>query len=122
MFELRSLTVAALRTGHAQTQIDRWLETIPTAEPCAVVVEGEWASLQVPDKVPLRQFSAGCVCCAGQLVLKVQLTGLLRQARPQHVLLLLTQTAHLAQFFVQLRGGLLGFRAIELRQIDQTWP
>lgn len=121
MFELAHLTLGALQPNAGQSQIDRWLAGAPEGAR-AIVLESAWVSLQVPDDVSLRQISAGCLCCAGQLVLKVQLTALLRHARPQHMLLLLSQTTHLERFLAQLRGGLLGFRAIEVHVLDQTRP
>ncbi len=119
MFELHSVTLAALQAGRTQAQIDMWLNSLLDTGPRAIVVESAWINVNAPADVVLRKLSAGCVCCVGQVVLKVQLTQLLRQVRPQHLLLLLAQTEHLDRLYAQLQGGFLGFRAIDLHGVRQ---
>ena len=129
MYTLESVTLAPLQVGastptqtQAQTYVSAWLNTVPALALRAVMIEGAGWSVQAPPDVALRTVSAGCVCCAGQTVLKVQLTQMLRLTRPQHLLLALVQTGHWSRFRAQLEGGLLGFRAIELHHMQHTGP
>jgi hypothetical protein len=108
-FTLDSVTVAALRSGAAQAQIDGWLASVAGSR--AIVVDSAFVPLQVPSDVSLERVAAGCVCCVGHVVLRVQLTRVLRVKRPKHLLLLPASADHLDRIVAQLRDGSLGFRA-----------
>lgn len=114
MFTLDSVTVAALRAGAAQAQVDRWLGTVPAGAPRAILIESAFVPAQAPSDVLLERIAAGCVCCLGQVVFRVRLTRLLRQARPRHLLLLLASTEHLDRIGARLRGCTLGFVAAQV--------
>lgn len=60
----------------------------------AVIAEGLFAPIELPPAVPLVRLAPGCVCCIGQLPLRVALTRLVRQHRPDHLLVLLADDAH----------------------------
>lgn len=119
MFELDSATVALWREPRqAQAALKVWLERALHGT-SAIVAEGGWGTLNAPQEVTLRHVNSGCVCCAGQVVLRVQLIQLLRELRPKHLLLLLSPSTHVERLHQQLQDGSLGFRAIEvLAQAD----
>lgn len=113
MFELESVSVALHQVTTGQAAIQTWLrKDLPGTR--AIVAEGGWGTLNAPEDVALRHISAGCVCCAGQVVLRVQLTQFLRELRPRHLLLLLSPSTHRERLRLQLQDGSLGFRAIEV--------
>jgi G3E family GTPase len=102
-----------------QAALDAWLDARQrTADErsAAVIAEGAFCALQAPATVDLVRLAPGCVCCAGQVVLRVQLTRLLRQRRPREVLLLLATGAHREQVADMLRNGALG---IELNVLTE---
>lgn len=111
MFELDSVTLVLWQIR--QNPLDAWLKKNLRGVR-AIVAEGGWGTLNAPEQVALRYITTGCVCCAGQVVLRVQLTQLLRELRPQHLLLLLSPSTHLDRLRSQLQDGSLGFRAIEV--------
>ena len=113
MFTLERVTVAALRAGTAQAQIDHWLGAAADGRR-AILIESAFVPAQAPSDVRIARFAAGCVCCLGQVVFRVRLAQLLRQARPQQLLLLLASTEHLDRIGAQLRSGALGFAAAQV--------
>ncbi|MEG1832693.1 MAG: hypothetical protein RR240_05055 [Burkholderiaceae bacterium] len=60
----------------------------------AVIAEGLFAPIDLPPEVSLVRLAPGCVCCIGQLPLRVALLRLVRQQRPEHLLVLLADDAH----------------------------
>ncbi len=78
----------------AQGAIERWLSS--TAGRRAVMVEGAFQPLNVPDDVPLTRLPRGCVCCLGLVPLKVGITRAVRASRPESLLLVLSTGEHLA--------------------------
>jgi hypothetical protein len=109
---LERVRIARLQTKAAQAQIDRWVRDPPPGERGAILIEGAFVSANPPPDVPLVRVAAGCVCCVGHLVLKVELTRLLRRARPQRLLLLLDATdEHLNRFAAQWAAGDFGVTA-----------
>jgi hypothetical protein len=93
----------------AQQAVDSWLAANPSGRR-AVVVEGVFSSLEVPSDVPLARLGAGCVCCLGQVPLRVGLTRLVRSERPDAVLLVLSHGEHLERVRALLADGSLGVR------------
>lgn len=94
-----------------QAAIDEWLQRRPavdSASGAAIVAEGAFFELAVPPDVPIARLAPGCVCCVGELPLRVTLARVLRAYRPQSVLLLLSDTAHLGRVLSRLDGGQLG--------------
>jgi hypothetical protein len=61
----------------------------------AVIAEGAFTALTAPAGVVIEQIAAGCVCCVGQIALRVTLTRVLRQHRPTQLLLLLASGEHI---------------------------
>ena len=114
-FALDTVSVAALRADAAQAQIDRWLGHLPAGAPRAILIESAFVPAHAPSDVPLARIAAGCVCCVGQVVLRVRLTQLLRKARPRHLLLLLASAQHFDRIGAQLLDGSLGFRAARVQ-------
>jgi hypothetical protein len=93
----------------AQPAIDAWLATAPPGRR-AIVVECAFSVLSVPADVPLTRLGAGCVCCLGQVPLRVGLTRMVRSVRPDAVLLVLGHGEHLERVRALLADGSLGVR------------
>lgn len=103
-----TVTVAhAADAADAQAALDAWLQSAPP--PRAVIAEG-LQPLQAPDEVALSQLTAGCVCCIGQLPLKVTLLRTLRSTRPRSLLLLVARAEHLPRVRALLADGTLGVK------------
>jgi G3E family GTPase len=98
-------TVAAV---DQQDFVDRWLAQHPHGRR-AILSEG-FGSFAAPDGVAVVRLGGGCVCCIGQVPLRVTLTRLMRAERPDHLLLLLTDAQHLARVRSLLTDGSLGVR------------
>jgi len=76
----------------------------------AAFIEGLTAAPDLPDDVPATRLAAGCVCCLGQLPLRVGITRAVRSARPQALLLVLSGGAHAPRVRALLADGSLGVR------------
>lgn len=114
-YRLQCVTVAPLGES-PQRQVDRWHAALVGSNPGAVVIEGAFIPVNPPSDVPLLRVAGGCVCCTGHLVLKVELTRLLRRFRPDRVLMLVAgDDDHIERFAAQLAAGELG---IEIAQVD----
>lgn len=92
-----------------QAHLDRWLAAVAVGRR-AVVAESAFAPLVAPDDVPLARLAPGCVCCVGQVPLRVTLGRLVRAHRPQDILLLLATADHLPRVRALLADGSLGVR------------
>lgn len=96
------VTIRAARGAAAQQAALRdWLVTQADLscrhrEPpvAAVIAEGVFTALSAPAGVVIEQIATGCVCCVGQIALRVTLTRVLRQHRPAKLLLLLASGEH----------------------------
>lgn len=108
------MTAATVTVQHAagaadaQAALDAWLQSGPPA-PRAVIAEG-LQPLQVPDQVALSQLASGCVCCIGQLPLKVTLLRMLRSIHPRSLLLLVARADHLPRVRTLVADGTLGVK------------
>jgi hypothetical protein len=109
--------VQARGAAAQQAALDAWLQACDARSgaadrgQCAVVVEGPSFALQVPDGLPVERLAAGCVCCVGQVPLRVALTRSARSmdaTRPRAILLLVTNDAHLPRLRAQIERGELG--------------
>jgi hypothetical protein len=106
----------ALRVARGQAEqqaaIDAWLHTQPAdangAPHLAVIAEGAFFELTVPQNVTVARLAAGCVCCVGLLPMQVTLTRLLRTVRPRALLLLLADAAHFERVRSMVARGQLG--------------
>jgi hypothetical protein len=114
------ITLAQARGAVQQDVVDAWLR-MPTVGDArdgaadrrqrALVVEGPSFALQVPEDLAVQRLAAGCVCCVGQVPLRVAVTRSLRAmdaTRPRALLLLVSQDAHLPRLRAQIERGELG--------------
>jgi hypothetical protein len=92
-----------------QAQLDAWLAR-RSGTRRAVIAESGFAPLEAPEDVPLARLASGCVCCAGQVPLRVTLTRAVRAHRPDDILLLLASAQHLGRVRALLADGSLGVR------------
>lgn len=91
-----------------QDVVDRWLADHPRGR--RVIIAEGFGSFIAPDDVRVARLGGGCVCCIGQVPLRVTLTRLIRAERPEHLLLLLADVRHLPQVRTLLTDGSLGVR------------
>lgn len=92
-----------------QAAIDAWAsehETAPGRR--AVIAEGAFFDLVAPPGAPIERIAAGCVCCVGLVPLRVVVTRVLRTVRPDRLLLLVADDAHLDRIRTLLATGGLG--------------
>jgi hypothetical protein len=101
-----------------QAQLDAWLAR-PSGPRRAVIAESGFAPLEAPEGVPLARLAPGCVCCIGQVPLRVTLTRTVRAHRPDDILLLLASAQHLGRVRALLEDGSLGVR-FDARIVDDT--
>jgi G3E family GTPase len=92
-----------------QAAVDQWLSAHPSGVR-AVVAEGAFEPLAVPENVLISQLTAGCVCCVGQVPLRVALVRMLRSARPRNLLLVVSGATHLERLRALLADGSLGVK------------
>lgn len=97
------LVGTALRQGRSQA-LEQAVKHASIQAPQAVIVEGGPGTLVEPPGITLIQLAAGCVCCVGQLPLRVMLARVLRQVRPARVWIEISDGAHLAMLEKQLQG------------------
>jgi G3E family GTPase len=105
---MRAEVVIAPIAGQ-QACFDGWLDRHPAGRR-TVVVENSFAALEGPEDVPVIRLAAGCVCCVGQVPLRVALVRAVRAHRPQDLLLLLATAEHLPRVRALLSDGSLGVR------------
>lgn len=98
-----------LGAGDVQPSVDAWLAET-SASRRAILIEGAFTALDAPPGVPVTRLGAGCVCCLGQVPLRVGLTRMVRALRPDAVLLVLASGDHLARVRALLADGSLGVR------------
>lgn len=96
-------------TGGVQPAVDAWLAAT-SASRRAILIEGAFSALDVPPGLPVTRMGAGCVCCMGQVPLRVGLTRMVRALRPDVVLLVLASGEHRARVQALLADGSLGVR------------
>jgi len=71
----------------------------PRSDVVAVILEGlsnGTPVLEISEKILISRIAPGCLCCAGNLVMRVTLNRLLRQ-RPARLFIGVADTAHLDQ-------------------------
>jgi hypothetical protein len=98
-----------IHSGDVQPLAAAWLAA-HAGERRAVIVEGAFVPLEVPDDVAVERLAGGCPCCLGQVPLRVALVRLVRALRPQALLLLLAGGDHAARVRALLADGSLGVR------------
>jgi G3E family GTPase len=92
-----------------QRAVDAWLAETASARR-AIIVEGVFLGIEAPADVPVTSLASGCVCCLGQLPLRVSLVRLVRSLRPEAILLVLSGGEHAARVRALLADGSLGVR------------
>lgn len=93
----------------AQRAIAAWLAATQGLRRAAFV-EGLTAAPDLPEDVPVTRLAAGCVCCLGQVPLRVGIVRAVRSARPQALLLVLAGGEHEQRVRALLADGSLGVR------------
>ena len=103
---------ASVVVGGADVQrtLDTWLAANAASAAGGSSSKAAFSALDLPPEVPLTRLGAGCVCCLGQVPLRVGLTRMVRSVRPDAVLLVLTHGEHLARVRALLADGSLGVR------------
>ena len=102
-------TVVLAAPADQQARLDDWL-AVPFNGRRAVVAETGVMPLQAPEDVPLARLAPGCVCCVGQVPLRVTVVRTVRAHRPDDLLLLLASAQHLPRVRALLEDGSLGVR------------
>ena len=69
-----------------------------------MIIEGGPGTLTAPAGVELVQLAAGCVCCLGQLPLRVTVARMIRQLRPARLWIEISDGSHLPELRRQLDG------------------
>src|SRR5687768_4244623 len=97
------------------TVIQRLLAQRPAHERWAVLTnEFGAARLDAGPDIAVREVPGGCVCCTAQVSMRVALTRLLREVRPDRLLIEPTSAGHPANVMRLLREPQLA-RALDLR-------
>ena len=92
-----------------QSELNDWLALHPDGRR-AVIAENGFMALEASHDVAVARLAPGCVCCVGQVPMRVTLTRTLRAHRPDAVLLLLATADHLPRVRALLADGSLGAR------------
>jgi hypothetical protein len=104
---MRATVVVA--DGGTQRAVDAWLDATASARR-AVFVEGVFTALDLPADVAVTRLASGCVCCLGQVPLRVGITRAVRAQRPDALLLVVSRSEHLERVRALLADGSLGVR------------
>ena len=115
-----NLITGFLGVGKTTATLDL-LARRPAHAPWAVLVNefgqvGIDGATLMQDGVAVREVPGGCICCSAQLPLRVTLTRLLREVRPQRLLIEPTGIGHPAGVIDVLRSEGLA-NAVELRNV-----
>jgi G3E family GTPase len=103
--DVATVVVTGARGAGKTTWLAHELARRPAGERRAVLLtEAGEASLPAMPDVTVVAAEPGCICCVGQVSLRVALTRLLREARPQRLYLELGEPAHLAASLRTLRS------------------
>jgi G3E family GTPase len=96
------LVGSKLRQGHSAALV--LAEANTAAGRQAVIVEGGPGNLIAPAGVELVQLAPGCVCCVGQLPLRVTIARMLRLVKPVRLWIEVSAGEHLPELRRQLNG------------------
>ena len=100
-------TLVVARGDRQQAALDGWLRDYPFGVR-AVVAEGAFHRLAAPADVAVTRIAAGCACCVGQVPMRVALVRTLRAARPESLLILVSDDNHLGRLRSLLADGSMG--------------
>lgn len=98
----RTTLVTGATAAAREAAICALLAGIAEPAPAAILLEGLASGLDPFDTLPARasvqivRIAPGCLCCSGNLTLRVTLNRLLRSG-PAHLYISLANSAHLAQ-------------------------
>lgn len=85
--------------------IERLVASHPGGETWAVLASTDCAGRLAPRlSVAIARAGGGCICCTGQVALRVALTRLLREARPARLIIALDAASHVAESLRTLRS------------------
>jgi G3E family GTPase len=100
-----TLVLCAAPGADTAALLERLLAERPPRQTWAALVSARGAPR--PDQargVAIARLDGGCVCCTGQVALRVALTRLLRESRPARLFIELDATSHLREALTLLRG------------------
>jgi len=96
--DVPTVVLTGARGAGKTTLLAALLAARPAAERRAVLLAERGAAVLAPlAHVTVVEAEPGCACCVGQVSLRVALTRLLREARPERLFVELTEPAHLAR-------------------------
>jgi len=103
--DVATVVVTGARGAGKTTWLAYELARRPAGERRAVLLT-EAGAVALPESANVTVVAAepGCICCVGQVSLRVALTRLLREAQPQRLYLELGEPAHLAASLRTLRS------------------
>lgn len=103
--DVATVVVTGARGAGKTTWLAHELARRPVGERRAVLLT-EAGAVALPESANVTVVAAepGCICCVGQVSLRVALTRLLREAQPQRLYLELGEPAHLAASLRTLRN------------------
>jgi hypothetical protein len=104
---MRATVVVA--DADTQRAVEAWLDATAAAQR-AVFVEGVFIALELPSDVSVTRLASGCVCCMGQVPLRVGITRAVRSLRPEELLLVISHGEHFQRVRALLADGSLGVR------------
>lgn len=100
-----TLVLWAASKADTAALLERLMAERPPRETWAALVSARGTSGPEPRRgVAIARLDGGCVCCTGQLALRVALTRLLRAARPARLFIELDAPSHLRAALKLLRG------------------
>lgn len=103
--DVPTIVVTGAKGAGKTTWLSQALDERPCAERRAVLLTEVGAtSLSARTRVTVAAAEPGCICCVGQVGLRVALTRLLRDARPERLYLELGEPGHLAASLRTLRS------------------
>jgi G3E family GTPase len=95
--DVATVLVSGARGAGKTTLLGALLDARPAGERQAVLLtEAGEARLAPRASLTIVEADPGCICCVGQVSLRVALTRLLREARPERLYVELAEPAHLA--------------------------
>jgi G3E family GTPase len=116
--DVPAVVLTGLRGAGKTTLLGAMLRARPPAERIAVLLteRGEAAPPGLANATVVAA-EPGCVCCVGQMSLRVALTRLLRETRPERVYIELAEPAHLARALATLRSPWLA-PVLDIAEVD----
>ena len=111
MAALRDIPTDVIAVGDARAQshtLARWIQHKPAPEHWAMLAGGGWLSLPTAIGLTVRPLPPGCACCVGNVVFRVTLMRLLRELRPDRLIVTLAADDHVERALELLRDEFVG--------------